>query len=234
MEPRRLLEDPHDLAFAGAVAPPPGADRLAAEALGDRSEHRPHLTRQAGHHVDVLEAKAGRAAERVVERLGAIGKARPARRVVAEAPVGEARAQRACKGADLDTLDSERRRDGLAGDVVGRAAEPARHEYVVEVVLLGEERGDLLDLVPEGDESAYLDPELCELTGQPRAVRVLDIARDDLVSDRHDRRPATSHGHDCRLPLPRSRTLSRSRVGGTRPGSGLRRTLRLRFRWGVK
>ena len=85
MAPRRLLQDPDDLALARAVAPAPGLDRPAGEPVRDGLEHRLHLTRQAGQDDDVLDHEAGRASERVHERLGPAGQTRPARGVVAEA-----------------------------------------------------------------------------------------------------------------------------------------------------
>ena len=59
MAPRRLLEDPDDLALARAIATPPGLDRPAGEAIRDGLEHRLHLARQAGQDDDVLDHEAG-------------------------------------------------------------------------------------------------------------------------------------------------------------------------------
>ena len=59
--------------------PPPAADRLAgAQLVGERLEHRLHLGRQAGQHVDVPDREARRAAERVLQRAASLGQLRPA------------------------------------------------------------------------------------------------------------------------------------------------------------
>ena len=69
-----------DLALPGPVAPPPGADRPAAETPGDRLEHRLHLARQAREHVDVLQRRS-RARRRAGSRA-----ARPPRAGTPSAP----------------------------------------------------------------------------------------------------------------------------------------------------
>ena len=98
--------------------------------LGVGVEHRLHLGRQAGQHPDVLDHEPGRAALRVPERPAAGRELRPARRVVGV--LREARAQLVGELRHLDLRDAERRRERLAREVVGRAAEAAGDDQVVD------------------------------------------------------------------------------------------------------
>src|SRR5581483_5259670 len=66
---------------------------------------------------------------------------------------------------------------------------------VVDALAAAQERADLLDLVAQRGEHPYLDPEQRQPPRQPRAVRILDVARDDLVADGEDDRAAPAvHG----------------------------------------
>src|SRR6185312_6421386 len=75
----RLDERGRDHALARAIDAPPRADRAAAtELLRDRVEHRLHLGRKPGQHVDVLDREAGRTAERILDRPRSARQRRPA------------------------------------------------------------------------------------------------------------------------------------------------------------
>src|SRR5581483_2239158 len=52
---------------------------------------------------------------------------------------------------------------------------------------LPDERGDPVDLVGDRGDEQDRDSELLQPLREPRAVRVLDVAGDDLVADRQDR-----------------------------------------------
>jgi hypothetical protein len=80
-------------------------------------------------------------------------------------------------------------RDRLARQVVRRAAEAARDEEEVDARrLVAHELGDLLDVVGERREHANRDTERREPPGEPGGVRVRNVAGDELVPDREDRR----------------------------------------------
>jgi hypothetical protein len=53
--------------------------------------------------------------------------------------------------------------------------------------VLADEAGDLVDLVGKRCDQAHLDAERREPAREPRGVRVLRVAGDDLVADRQDR-----------------------------------------------
>src|SRR5215211_3228209 len=168
--------------------------RRPYEALGDRVEHRLHLAREARKRPDVPDAEAGRASERVREWLRAPGKARPARRVIPEPARPEPAAQLVGEPRDRLALEPECGRDRLTRDVVGRPAEPARDEHLARTSGLdGDDGRDLLEVVANSGQHRHLEAELAQATREPRRVRVLDVARDDLVADRDDDR-GLGHG----------------------------------------
>ena len=96
---------------------------------------------------------------------------RPAGRVVGM--LREARAQLGRELGHLLLLDVERGGERLARDVVGRAAEPAGDDQVIDAVALAaDEVGDRLDLVRHGRRDHDLDAERLEPLGEPGRVRV--------------------------------------------------------------
>jgi hypothetical protein len=112
-------------------------------------------------------------------------------------------------------LESGRNR--LTRDVVGRAAEPSRDDDDVGLVRLApHEPGDRLNLVRHGGDQPYEDAEPFEPAGEPRRVRVFDVAGDDLVADGHNGRsrmpahPASMddllerRAYECRLTPDRA------------------------------
>jgi hypothetical protein len=114
--------------------------------VGVEVEHRPHLARQAGEHPRVLDLEAGRPAERVVERARPAGQVGPAGGVLGVA----AKARAEVGGQRLDPLLRRLEGDcqGLPCDVVGRAAEPARDDQMVDARRLAtDEVDDVLGLV---------------------------------------------------------------------------------------
>ena len=109
---------------------------------------------------------------RVRERPAADRQLRPARRVVGM--LREARAQLGGELGHLDLLDVERGRERLAREVVGRAAEAAGDDQVVDAVALAaDEVGDRVDLVRHdgGEDDAHA--ERLEPLREPRRVRVV-------------------------------------------------------------
>ena len=130
--------------------------------------------------------EARRAAEGVVERAASEGKARPARRVLGVAP--KAGPQPFGDVDDLALTDGERARERLAGHVVWRPAEPSRDEHRV-----GGRRGrsnegcNVVDIVRDDRDQLHRDTEALEPLGEPRTVRIRDVAGDELVADRDDR-----------------------------------------------
>src|SRR5207245_1670194 len=130
-----------------------------------------------------------RAAKRILERPAPGRQPRPARRVLGVAR--ETRSEALGHVRLLGLLDPEGGRDRLSGEVVRRAAEPAGDEQVVDLRPLGaHELRDPLDLVGEGRDQRHRDSEPFEPLGEPGSVRVRDVARDELVADRQDRRGA--------------------------------------------
>src|SRR4051812_37312469 len=189
VQARRLLEDPDDLAFAGAITSAPGPDRPAREPLRDAVEHGLHLARQPREDDDVLNHEPRRAAEWIGEGLRSPGQAGPAGGVTGQASRPEALPQDRCNLGELRALDAESGRASLTRNVVRRAAEPAGDEDVLDPGRLDAEKGaDLLDVVANRRDQPHLDAQLGEPAGEPRGVRVLRVAGDDLVSDREDDR----------------------------------------------
>ena len=219
-----LLEHVDDAALGRPVGPSPGGDRRSpAHLVGDRLEHRLHLGRQARQHVDVLDHEARRSAVRDLEWAAALREQRPAGRVLGVR--GETRAKSRGDVADLHLADAERGGDRLAGDVVRRAAEPAGDDHDVHGRrLLADERGDPVDLVRHHRDQRDLDAERGQPPCQPRAVRVLDVPRQELVPDGDDRGP----GHRERVyerarrapGAARARLPARTRPRAADPGRG--------------
>ncbi len=170
------LEHGHDPALGRPIAPPPRADRVRdAEVLLHRLEHRLHLGRQAGKDVDVVHREPRRAAEGILERPRPDRQHRPARCVlrIRRKP----RPQLVGDVAHLLALDLEGRGDRFAGDVVRRPAEPSGDEDEVSARRLGaHELGDAVELVRQRRDQVDRDAEGLEPLGEPRAVRVGDVA----------------------------------------------------------
>src|SRR5207245_9201435 len=81
--------------------------------------------------------------------------------------------------------------DVHAGASVWSATEPTGYEKVVYPLPLGSnELCDPIDLVGESRDQRDRDSEPFEPLGEPRSVRVRDVAGDELVADRQDRRGA--------------------------------------------
>ena len=112
--------------------------------------------------------KPGRAAERVLDPAAADRQLRPARRVLGVAR--EARAQRVGELRDELLLHAESRRERLARQVVGRAAEAAGDEDEVDVGRLApDEARDRVDLVGHrGERSRTLTPSRSSRLREPR------------------------------------------------------------------
>ena len=101
----------------------------------------------------------------------------------------EALAKRFRELGDLLGRNAERLGHCLPRQVVGRSAETAGDDdHAVAHHLHAEELGHLVDGVAHGDEELHLEPELGEPARHPGGVGGLDVAEDDLVSDRE---------HDC-------------------------------------
>ena len=99
----------------------------------------------------------------------------------------EAGAQVVGELGHLGLLDAERGGERLARDVVGRAAEAAGDDEVVDaVVLAADELRDRVDLVRDGRGQDDADAQRLEPLREPGGVRVLDVAADDLVADGED------------------------------------------------
>ena len=97
----------------------------------------------------------------------------------------EAAAQLVGELRHLDLRDAERGGHRLASQVVGRAAEAAGHEQVVDPRALAvDEVGDGLDLVRDAGGEHDLHAEPLEPLREPGGIGVDDVAGDDLVADR--------------------------------------------------
>ena len=119
---------------------------VAAERLGDVLEHRLHFVRDAGKHGDVLDHTARGETRVVQQRPTSVGDRRLG--LVIEVDVGELLADGLDRGLDVrkrTVVGGERTVERLRHrghrDVVGRAAEPARHDDGVEAL------GELADLL---------------------------------------------------------------------------------------
>src|SRR3954451_11839445 len=182
----RLDEQRRDRRFPRLQAAPPRADRrLRPQLVRVAVEHRLHLARKTREDPGVLDAEPGRAAERVLERTRARGQRRPRRHVVRVA--GEASAE---VGLDLrkrHLRHGEGGRDRLPRDVVGRPAESARDDQVVDGRrLTAHEVDDPVELVRDRRADRDLHAELLEPAAEPRGIGVLGVAGHDLVPDRQD------------------------------------------------
>jgi hypothetical protein len=76
----------------------------------------------------------------------------------------------------------------LARDVVRGRSEPARaHDELVCVTEPAQGRDDLPAIVGDGRELPHIEPVIGEGLGQPRRVRVHDLAARELGTDGQDR-----------------------------------------------
>ena len=186
---------------------------VALKTRGGFFEHRLHLAGKPRKDIDVPEHESRRAAERVRDRLRTRRETRPPCRVVAETPALEAAPQVACQPLDLLAWDSEGCSDGLPSDVVRRPAETSRHEDVAGPWGLGaQEHRNLLDVVADGCEQGHLEADGRESPRKPGRVRVLDVARHDLVPHGQDDR-CRRHVHTVSLP---TELAERKRLAGKR------------------
>src|SRR5438105_10015206 len=207
----RRLEHLDDPALGRPVRSPPRPNRArASDFRSDELEHRLHLRGQPRQDVDVAEDETGRAAALDLHRAAALGELRPARRIVRSAlePLAQA-------GRDFGLLDErelEGSADRLAREVVGSAAEPAGDDQDVRVLgLHPDEGGHALLVVRERRDQDHVEAERLQPSREPRAVRVGDVARDELVPDGHNGRRRMS-AHDASMEELRERRAFECRL----------------------
>ena len=100
----------------------------------------------------------------------------------------EARAQILGQLGDDLLLDAERCSHRLAGDVVGRAAQAARHDQEVDARPLSlQHLDDAAQLVGNRCDQNDTNAERLQPLGEPRRVRVRRVAGHELVADGEDR-----------------------------------------------
>ena len=183
---------------------PAGDDRLLAsrghpgpQVGQDRSlEHLGHLVRHAGHRVDDLVAD--RADQAGCGAAGLLDDRRPLRHVgLAAVVVGHlaaAAGEEPLDPGDDRAVSNERDvhdlGDRLPRDVVLRRPEAAAHDDAVRSGQRSTEgEDDPAVVVPDGLVEVGVDPRGRQLLAEPRAVRVGNLAEQQLGPDRHDLDP---------------------------------------------
>ena len=177
---------------------PDAFEQIGQHVLGD---HLGHLVGHAGDRVDHLlhavrridlALQPGRGADRVRDDVAAL------RHVgLAEVVLGERPAAAAEDGADLLDqlltpleLDPHDLGDGLAGHVVGRRAEPTAHDHRVGTIeQLADALHHAVEVVAHLAVLVRVDADGGELLADPRAVRVDDLAEQQLGADGEDVTP---------------------------------------------
>src|SRR5204863_6599795 len=158
----------------------------------------------------VADHEPGCSAALDLHRAAALGKLGPARRIVRSAL--EALSQASRDFGLLDERELEGRADRLAREVVGSAAESAGDDQDVRVLgLHPDEGGHALLVVRERRDQDHVEAELFEAGREPGAVRVGDVARDELVPDGHNGRRRMS-AHDASLDELRERRAFECRL----------------------
>ena len=142
-------------------------------------------------HVD-LALQAGRGADRVGDDAAADRDVGLAQVVLGERPTAttEDRADVLDQLLAPLELDAHHLGDRLAGDVVGRGAEPAAHDDRVGAVeQLAQALHHAVEVVADLAVLAGVDARGGELLADPRAVGVDDLAEQQLGADREDVTP---------------------------------------------